>query len=245
MKIVRSEPDSKILDKNIYQIAAFEATLKNYIDLEKNFLEDNLVDCFEVRIPVNQIKTIHIFESHAFRFAEMKIIRKLTLEGQSVSENAYYPFKLKPADDTNDLKEVLKAAKYYLKDDRFSLSGKFSKTDTLKRIRYFLKKACDAEDEFLLCLNNEHSGEIIGYQSGQMLGKNEVKLFLSGLKKDYNNKHYLSILNTLTLSWLSSQNVRYVNACSSSVNLNEMNIAFQLQGYYIDEAYIVLQKWFN
>lgn len=245
MQFVRSEPDSTILGKNIYLISDYSATLKSFKKLEKSFLMDNVVDCFEVKIPVKQIKTIHFFEKHGFCFAEMKITRKLTLDNHSVSENAYFPFKLMVANDSVELNEVLIIAKNYIKDDRFSLSGKFSKSHTLKRIRYYLEKACNAENEFLLCLKNEHSGEIIGYQSGRISGKNEVHLYLSGLKKEYINKHYLSILDTLTLSWLSSQNFRFVNACSSSVNLDEMNIAFQMQGYFIDEANIVLQKWFN
>ena len=244
MKIVRSEPDSTLLDKNIYLITTRETSLKNYNNLEEDFLKDNIVDCFEVKIPVKQIKTIHFFEKHGFCFAEMKITRKLTLDNHSVSENAYFPFKLMVANDSVELNEVLIIAKNYIKDDRFSLSGKFTKLHTLNRIRYYLEKACNAENEFLLCLRNEHSGEIIGYQSGRISSKNEVHLFLSGLKREYINRHYLTILDTLTLSWLSSQNFRFVNASSSSVNLDEMNIAFQMQGYCIDEANIVLQKWF-
>lgn len=83
-----------------------------------------------------------------------------------------------------ELNEVLIIAKNYIKDDRFSLSGNFTKLHTLNRIRYYLEKACNAENEFLLCLKNEHSGEIIGYQSGRISSKNEVHLYLSGLRNE-------------------------------------------------------------
>jgi hypothetical protein len=229
----------------MYRIVEYEQGWENYLIFEKKHIDRKCTDYIEISINTINVNTINHFEECGYRFSEFRIERSLFLNDLAINESSYYPYTLDIVADLDTLKKILKIASSIHFDDRFSIGGNVSKGYSTKRNISFLKNAFIKKGEFILYFFNRQNQKILGYQTGKFVNNNEVLLFLSGRSEMYDLNNYHEMFDLLFFKWLSKSKIKFVKAVSSSVNLNELNIAFQSQRFKIDNTSVTLQKWFS
>ncbi len=245
MKLLELRLDSRIFRKRLFRIEDFDHDWSDYENFEYAVISGKQPDYLELFIKTDRTDIIHFFENHGFRFCEFKIIRQLHFPSSPYFQAHSFPYQTEVVTDQTHLRKVIVAASIIKFEDRFSQGLEIDKFLSTKRNLEFLRKSFRKKEEFLLMFSNSQTQQLMGFQSGRFTNRTDAELFLTGLTEEAMSMNFHEVFIHQVHIWLQEKGVRNVTAVSSSINLQEMNIAFRSNQYEIVETKIGLCKWFS
>ena len=242
MKISNLSVDSRILKRKLFEITGFEEDWFSFSKHEPAWIGKYDPDYLQIRIDSKDLDIINYFEDHGFRFAEFKVYRRLATTYDQISSAMLYPYIAELVSDKHQLAKILKIAENSIFEDRFSMDHHFPHELSKQRNLSFIKRSFNNKGEFLLEYLNEQTGQLAGFQSGRFLNSEDVILHLNGIAPGLEVAKYRELFDHLLFNWLKFNKVKFIYAVSSGLNMKEMNLAFNRQGYSIESTSVVLRK---
>ncbi|MCX6304764.1 MAG: hypothetical protein NT040_07340 [Bacteroidetes bacterium] len=242
MKIAKLAVDSKILKRRLFEIIDFDNDWISFEKQEPELINSKDPHYIQIRIESKNLDIINYFEDHGFRFAEFKIYRRLSTNNDLISSAVLYPFSVRSVTEKKKLNDVLKIAATASFEDRFSMDHHFSEALSKERNLSFIKRSFNRDDEFLLEYFNQQNDRTVGFQTGKFISRSEVMLHLNGVSSDLDGMNYRELFDHLLYNWLKTNKIKFIYAVSSGLNMNEMNLAINRQGYTIESTSVILRK---
>lgn len=238
MKINKIEIDTLATGKNILELSDF--TIKSdFLEFEKDYIQKEKPFYVLLKIPVEELSTIHIAEACGFQFIEMQIKMTHKLKKRYPGSKQ---FEFVEVTNQDDVKKIQDFAGTTFIDDRLVIDPLIDSETAYKRHVKYIISSYKSDNQKLYKLVEVQSNKIVAFKTHKYLENNEVLLLLGGVLPIFKNLGVGLINGYAELNELQKQGKQRVFTHISARNSPIMNMEIGALNFKVVQSYLVLRK---
>lgn len=242
MNIKKLKADSKILEREVYQINGIK-NANSFLKEESSIIKKYNPFYIQCIIKSSDLSNIHIMEAAGFRFVEFRFKKLLDIQSfYRLDALSFYPYTLTLIADEESYNHAAEIVASSQSDDRFSLDPLIPEHLSGKRLLDYFRKSYDNyPGEFIYGLINKNTNELLGVKSGK-LDDNKVFFFHTAIKEGLEIERYTYMLDALTISKFEQEGIQVFYSVSTGFNMMELDLHLSGLKYKIVETAVMLRK---
>jgi hypothetical protein len=196
-----------------------------------------------LKVPVEDLRTLHAAEDAGFRFVEVQL--RLTHRLTKPFAVGPQPYRFERVTTNEALAPVLEIASTGFTEDRFSSDPFVPASISGERYRAYVAKSFATGDERVYRLVNAETDETVAFKTHRITSPTEVLCLLGAVKPAYRGTPLPVINEYYEFNMLRESGIKQITTHVSVRNYGVTNLEIGRLGFKIAAASVVLRKWYG
>jgi hypothetical protein len=243
IRVTRNEIDSLVLGRTVLEMSNFDISC-NLAGIESAYRREHDPAYVICKVPAEDLESVHALEENGFRFLELQLrLTKAILRKRNTSA---YPYRYLEVTSEAEIEPVLAMLPGAFEFDRCSRDPLFKMASlantSAERYRRYVLNSLASPDECVCRLVADATGETVAFGTHRHVGKSEVLLLLSGVRRDLRGLGLGRINDQFCLNHLKRLGVRRCITHVSSANYPIVDMKLRALGYRVLAGFVVMRK---